>query len=119
LKEVSSMCTRPDRESVRTSARALADSIIAIAIAMATLVAALLTVPVRPVVRRRRAHPRPGSIRHIDVQVHLDDSRYVAALQHIIQLTLLRASRTWAPLSLPIDRIVVGIGFPARGTSNA
>ena len=113
------MCTRPAPASVRISACALVDAFVATSRALATLVVALLAAPVRPVLRRRRAYPRPASVRHIDVQVHLEDPRYVAVLQHIVQLTLERAARTWAPLPLPIDRIVAGIGFPARGTSSA
>jgi hypothetical protein len=113
------MCTHPDPASVRISACALADAFVATSRALATLVVALLAAPVRPVLRRRRAYPRPASVRHVDIQVHLEDPHYVAVLQHIIQLTLARAARTWAPLPLPIDRIVAGIGFPARGTSSA
>src|SRR6266566_2981945 len=30
----------------------------------------------------------------------------------------LRAARIWAPLKLPVDRIVVGAGFPAEGRAD-
>jgi hypothetical protein len=52
------------------------------------------------------------------VQVHLEDPRCIAEVRRTIQRTLERAARTWAPLPLPIDRIVAGTGFAARGTSN-
>ena len=55
------------------------------------------------------------TVTQIDVQVHLGDRRCVAELKRVVRQTLRRAARTWAPLPLPIDRVVVGVGFPAGG----
>ena len=55
------------------------------------------------------------TVTQIDVQVHLGDRRRVAELKRVVRQTLRRAARTWAPLPLPIDRVVVGVGFPAGG----
>jgi hypothetical protein len=39
-------------------------------------------------------------------------------LNQTLARTLSRAARIWAPLKLPVDRIVVGVGFPAEGRSD-
>jgi len=54
----------------------------------------------------------------VDVQVHLGDAACVAELEAIVWKTLARAERTWAPLPLPVDRVVIGAGFPATGRAD-
>ena len=54
----------------------------------------------------------------MEVQVHLGDSGCVHELESIIWKTLRRAQQTWAPLPLPLDRVVVGAGFPATGRAD-
>jgi len=110
------MCTRPDRRSIPTSVHALRDAAVAVLLALGVLFLALLSAPVRFLRRRRRPHdPRPATVAHVDVQVHLEDTRSVAELKRVIRQTLRRTACTWAPLPLPIDRVVVGVGFPATG----
>jgi hypothetical protein len=109
------MCTRPDRRSVSTSIRALRDAILAMLLAIGVLLLAVFTAPAR-FVERRRPHPlRPAAVSHVDVQVHLEDARCVAELKRVMRQTLRRAARTWAPVPLPIDRIVIGVGLPPGG----
>src|ERR1700736_836779 len=108
------MCTRPDRDSVLSSARAAGDASAATLTALAMLVLALLGAPIRFARRRREACVRPASVQHIDVQVLLEDQRCVTELRRTLQ----RAAHTWAPLLLPIDRIVVSADFPAHGKSD-
>src|SRR5713101_2637613 len=103
------MCTRPTPscDSVSASARAFAFAILTGFHALAFLSVALASAPVRrlwPFVRQRR----PASLEHVDVQVHLGDDACIAELETIIWTTLARAQRTWAPLALPVDRVVVG-----------
>jgi hypothetical protein len=112
------MCTRPDRDSVLSSARAAGDASMATLTALATLVLALLGAPIRFARRRREACARPASVQHIDVQVLLEDQRCVSELRRMLHRTLERSAHTWAPLLLPIDRIVVSAAFPARGKSD-
>jgi len=113
------MGTRADRHSIAASSRALLDAIVASGVALAMLVVALLTAPTRVVRERSPAHARPAPIKHVEVQVHLEDARCVVEIHQMLRRTLERAARTWAPLPLPIDRIVVGVGFPARGRVDA
>jgi hypothetical protein len=54
-------------------------------------------------------------VSQVDIQIHLDDATCVAELRRIIRQTLRRAARTWAPLPLPVNRVVVGVGFPSAG----
>jgi hypothetical protein len=108
-----------DRHSVAASSLALRDAIVAGGVALAMLVLALLTAPIRLVRGRSQAHARPASITHVEVQVHLEDARCAVEMHRVLRHTLERAARTWAPLPLPIDRIVVGVGFPARGRVDA
>ena len=112
------MCTRPDRDSVLSSARAPSDASVATLAALAMLVLALVGAPIRFARRRREACARPASVQHIDVQVLLEDQRCVSELRRTLQRTLERAAHTWAPVLLPIDRIVVSADFPARGKSD-
>ncbi len=109
------MCTRPDRHSVSTSARALKDALAAMLSALGALLLALLSAPVRFVRNRRARQVLPAPATHVDVQVHLEDARCVAELKRVIRQTLRRAARTWAPLPLPVHRVVVGVGYPSAG----
>jgi hypothetical protein len=113
------MGTRADRHSIAASSRALVDAIVASGVALALLVLALLTAPIRLVRGRSQAHARPAPIKHIQVEVHLEDEHCAVELHRILRHTLERAARTWAPLPLPIDRVVVGVGFPAGGRVDA
>jgi len=113
------MGTRADRRSIAASSRAFLDAIVASGVALAMLVLALLTAPIRLVRRRSQAHARPASIKHVEVQVHLEDARCADQIHQMLRRTLKRAARTWAPLPLPIDRIVVAVGFPANGRVDA
>jgi hypothetical protein len=113
------MGTRADRHSIAASSRALVDAIVASGVALALLVLALLTAPVRLIRGRSQAHARPAPIKHIQVEVHLEDEHCAVELHRILRHTLERAARTWAPLPLPIDRVVVGVGFPAGGRVDA
>jgi hypothetical protein len=54
----------------------------------------------------------------VDVQVHLENRQCIAELRQTIRNTLQRAARTWAPLPLPVDRIVVAAGFPPEGKAD-
>ncbi len=109
------MCTRPDRHSVSTSARALKDALTATLLALGTLLLALLSAPLRFVRDRRARQVHQAPATHVDVQVHLEDARCVAELKRVIRQTLRRAARTWAPLPLPVHRVVVGVGYPVAG----
>jgi hypothetical protein len=113
------MCTRPTPSwrSVPTSVRALGLSLLAVIHAAAALLLALLSSPLRWLWPSRWSH-RPAALAHIEVQIHLGDPDCVAELEAIIWKTLARAERTWAPLALPVDRVVVGAGFPASGRAD-
>ena len=113
------MCTRPtpSYRSVSASAGALGVSVLNAFHAMALLVLALVTAPVRHLVRRRQPW-RTAALAGVDVQVYLGDPTCVAELESIVWNTLRRAQQTWAPLPLPLDRVVVGAGFPASGRSD-
>lgn len=110
------MCTRPtpSYRSVSASAGALGISILSAFQAMVFLLLALVTAPVRHSLRGRQ--PRP--LANVEVQVHLGHSGCVNELESIIWKTLRRAQQTWAPLPLPLDRVVVGAGFPATGRAD-
>jgi len=113
------VCTRPtpSSTSVRGSATAFGAAIVVAAHAFVFLLAALASAPVRRL--WCVAPPRHGApLAHVDVQVHLGDPGCVAELEAIVWKTLERAQRTWAPLSLPVDRVVVGAAFPAAGRAD-
>jgi hypothetical protein len=113
------MCTRPNPSwrSVPTSARALGLSLLAVVHALAVLVLAVMSVPLRWLWPSRWSG-RPAPLTHIEVQVHLGDPSCVAELEAILWKTLARAEQTWAPLRLPVDRVVVGAGFPSTGRAD-
>jgi hypothetical protein len=102
---------------VRASATAFGAATVAAVQAFVFLLAALASAPVRRL--WFVARPQHGAaLAHVDVQVHLGDPGCVAELQTIVWKTLERAQRTWAPLSLPVDRVVVGAAFPAAGRAD-
>src|SRR4051794_25027340 len=109
------MCTRPDRYSLPTSLVATRDSIAALVYAAAVMIVAAATTPARWAERRRASRSRQASAQQVDIQIHLEDARCVAELRRLIRQTLRRAARTWAPLPLPVDRIVAGVGYPCSG----
>jgi hypothetical protein len=113
------MCTRPSPSyrSVSASAGALGVSALNVFQALALLLLALVTAPVRFLAQRRLPR-RNTALASVDVQVHLGDSACVAELESIVRKTLRRAQRTWAPRPLPLDRVVVGAGFPATGRAD-
>jgi hypothetical protein len=113
------MCTRPTPSSgsVTASTHALAVSVVNALEALVLLFAALVRAPLRQFGHGRQPR-RPKALVHVDVQVHLGDAACVAELESIVWKTLARAQRTWAPLPLPVDRVVVGAGFPAAGRAD-
>jgi hypothetical protein len=113
------MCTRPTPSycSVTASARALGIAALNALQALAFLLIALVTAPVRQFVRAHGSK-RIEALAHVDVQVHLGDPVCVAELEAVVWKTLSRAQRTWAPCPLPLDRVVVGAGFPPTGRAD-
>jgi hypothetical protein len=111
------MCTRPvpSRQSVRASAHAFVASLLATLQALGLLVLALVGAPFRWL---RQSSGRRPALAHVEVQIHLGDRSCIAELETIIWRTLDRAERTWAPLPLPVDRVVVGASFPAGGRAD-
>jgi hypothetical protein len=102
---------------VTASAAALTVAVLSAIQALALFLVALVTAPVRHFVASQR--PRSThALAHVDVQVHLGDPACVAELEAIIWKTLGRAHKTWAPLPLPLDRVVVGAGFPPTGRAD-
>src|SRR5438105_681814 len=113
------MCTRPtpSYRSVSASAGALGVSVLNAILALVLLLLALVTAPVRHLASRRLPR-RSGALAGVDVQVHLGDPACVAELESIVWNTLRRAQQTWAPLALPLDRVVIGAGFPVSGRAD-
>jgi hypothetical protein len=87
-------------------------------VASGALLLALLSAPLRLLERRRPKNQRAATVGHVDIQVHLEDRECVAELKRALRQTLRLTARTWAPLTLPIDRIVVGVGFPPGGRAD-
>ena len=112
------MCTRPDRHSISTSAHALWDAALSLTFACGALLLALVSAPLRLLERRRPKSRRAATVGHVDVQVHLEDRKCVAEIKRVLRQTLRLTARTWAPLTLPIDRVVVGVGFPPGGRAD-
>jgi hypothetical protein len=111
------MCTRPvpSHQSVRASAHACVASLLATVHAFGLLLLALVGAPFRWL---RRSTGRRPALAHVEVQIHLGDRSCIAELERIIWRTLDRAERTWAPLPLPVDRVVVGASFPPSGRAD-
>jgi hypothetical protein len=76
---------------------------------LASCFCVLLLAPLQPRDRSSRRTRQPSVRRRVDIQVHLEDANRVEL--SVIRQTLRRAARTWAPLPLPVDRIVVGATF--------
>src|SRR5258708_26199636 len=114
-KEAAPMCTRPDHRSVSSSADAFARSCLTVASCLGILFVALVCAPVRFLRGRHPQQVHAAPVTHVDVQVHLEDAKCVAELKRVIRQTLRRSARTWAPLPLPVDRVIVGTNFPAGG----
>jgi hypothetical protein len=107
--------------SVSASWRTLVASCIDFARAAASLILALAIAPVRFAgckMGYRPTHLRPASTAAIDIQIHLEDARGAAQLRTVLQATLKRAARTWAPHALPLDRIVVAAGVAPEGKAH-
>jgi hypothetical protein len=100
---------------VRTSAHAFVASSLYALQALGLLLLALVEAPFRWL---RRSTGRRPALAHVEVQIHLGDPKCIAELERIIWRTLDRAERTWAPLPLLVDRVVVGAGFPATGRAD-
>ena len=111
------MCTptSTDPRSIRTCTRILLVSTLAVGKALCGLLLALALAPTR---LRPAPSPRPAPIGGIDIQIHLEDERCVSNVRRVLRSTLRRAASTWAPLALPVNRIVVGAGFPADGKAD-
>lgn len=112
------MCTRANRASVSDSVQALVGSCVALASALVALIAALATAPYRAGSPHSTTHGKPASIRHVEVQVHLDDGKRVRAIKHSCRASLRRAARTWAPFPLPLDRVEVFASAPPTGKAD-
>src|SRR5204862_8248390 len=95
--------------SVGASSGALGVSTLKAFAALVLLVLALVTAPIRHSAGGLRQ--RSAVLSAVDVQVHLGDPSCVAELESIVWKTLTRAQQTWAPMPLPLDRVVVGAGF--------
>jgi hypothetical protein len=86
-------------------------------LALVLLLLALVTAPVRHLLRGQQPW-RSAVLADVDVQVHLGDPACVAELESIVWKTLSRAQKTWAPLPLPVHRVVIGAGCPAAGRAD-
>ena len=99
------MCTRPDRHSISTSAHALWDAALSLMFACGALLLALAFRTAALARATTTEKPRAATVGHVDVQVHLDDRKCVAEIKRVLRQTLRLTARTWAPLTLPIDRL--------------
>src|SRR5712692_630799 len=109
------MCTHANRASVPDSLHALFGSLVAFISSVLALGIALATAPIRMVRSRPTKHGKPASTRHVEVQVHLNDSERVTAIERSCRASLKRAARTWAPFPLPLDRVEVISSAPPLG----
>jgi hypothetical protein len=112
------MCTRANRASVSDSAHALVGSFAALSFAIAALIAAIVTAPLRAVHTRTTRYGQPASTRDIEVQVHLADRDRVKTIQRSCRAALKRAARTWAPHRLPVDRVEIYPSAPPLGQAD-
>lgn len=114
------MCTpsNPERRSVRQCSRTLLVATWATVRAFGALLLALVTAPSRLGHADGHHRVRPASTHSIDIQIHLEDPRCRTELQRVLRSTLKRAAATWAPMQLPVHRVVVGAGFPADGKAD-
>src|SRR5437870_1420185 len=98
LKEAASMCTRPDRSSVVTSARAVLDAGAAVMVAVLVFILALTTSPVRVAAQWGQRRHGTDALDHVDVQVLLEDHNAISDVRQLLRRTLIRTAHTWAPL---------------------
>ena len=105
------MINRANRHPVSASARALQEAVTASGVALSILVVALFTAPLRLARSWSRAVDRPVSIKHIQVQVHLEDARAAGDLARIVRHTLERAARTWSHCSCQSTESCLASGF--------
>ena len=106
------MRTLANRPSIPTSSLAVLSAGAALIEAAATLIVALVTGPVRLIGRLVRWHASHRRVACVDVQVLLDDPRRVLEVRRAVARGLACAARIWAPLQLPVQRVVVGAGAP-------
>jgi hypothetical protein len=109
------MCTRANRASVPDSLHALVGCLVGAGRALLLLLVALATAPGRWARSRPSKHGAPASTRHVEVPVHLGDGERVGAIERSCRAALKRAARTWAPFSLPLDRVEVLSYAPPLG----
>jgi hypothetical protein len=111
------MCKAADRSSIPRSTVAVVHAAGALALSIALLLLAAVTVPARLLRRFTGRWARQDSGGRVDIQVLLDDPRCVAQLRRAIARGLACAASTWSPLPLPVHRVVVGAGaaFPPAG----
>jgi hypothetical protein len=112
------MCTRANRASVPDSLNAVVGSLTGLAIAIFTLLVAVISAPVRKVRQTRSPRWSPMSTSHIDVQVHSDDAKQVDEIERSCRAALKRLARTWAPYPLPLDRVEVLSSAPPFGKTD-
>lgn len=112
------MCTRANKASVPDSLHAFAGSFAALVVALTSLVVALASAPTRLMLPRPTKHGKAASIAHVEVQIHLDDGKRAAEIERSCTSALRRAARTWAPHSLPLDRVEVLSSAPPLGKTD-
>lgn len=112
------MCTRANSASVPDSFYAVVSSVLTVAGALPALTVALATAPWRAARSHPAKHGKAASTGHIPIQVHLNDGRRIREIERSCRNTLKRAARTWAPFSLPLDRVEVISSAPPLGKSD-
>jgi hypothetical protein len=90
---------------------ALANAIVALGVAAATI-------PWRTLRSRPPTRGRVDSTTQIEIQVHLSDGERVRAIERSCRTGLKRAARTWAPFTLPLDRVEVIPSAPPLGKAD-
>src|SRR5947207_15927029 len=112
------MCRRANRASFPDSFHALAAALLALASAIVALAVAAATIPWRTLRSRQPTRSRVDSTTHVEIQVHLSDSERVRAIERSCRTGLKRAARTWAPFTLPLDRVEVIPSAPPLGKAD-
>src|SRR5262249_45932045 len=113
------MCTRPtpSYRSVSASAGALGLSVLNSFHALSFLLLAVVTAPSRHFPGPLQPG-RSAALTGVVFQFPLGERPCVAELESIVWKTLRRPQQTWAPLPLPLHRVVIGAGFPAAGRAD-
>ncbi len=116
------MCCKhaPDPNSVRDSLLGFLESQAAAVKALGIVLLAVVSWPLRRLraFRSTSRQGQPASTGHIDLQVHLANRKQVAELERAIRAALAGAAHTWAPHSLPVDRVVVHASAPPAGKAD-